>query len=107
MTEVFQNHFGTDISHLQFIGENLMNGGVIQKFNSSPIILTAKRRFERARSRTLMTFSAVFETEGLPLRGSSSIDSLPFENALNNRNTWPFTKHCLRRLAEVLQMFPL
>ncbi|GFS77082.1 hypothetical protein TNCV_3757171 [Trichonephila clavipes] len=56
------------------------------------IILTVKRRSERTRSRTLTTFSAVFETEGLPLRGSSSIYSRPFENALNHRKTWVLDK---------------
>ncbi|GFX15302.1 hypothetical protein TNCV_3302321 [Trichonephila clavipes] len=30
LRKVFRNHFGTDLSHLQFIGLNLMNGGVIQ-----------------------------------------------------------------------------
>ncbi|GFV36756.1 uncharacterized protein TNCV_2649991 [Trichonephila clavipes] len=91
MRKVFRNNFGADLSHLQFIGQNLMNGGVIQ-FKSSPIILTVKRRSERTRSRTLTTFSAGFETEGLLLRDSSSIDSLPSENALNHRKTWVLDK---------------
>ncbi|GFU49833.1 uncharacterized protein TNCV_4058711 [Trichonephila clavipes] len=79
------------------------------KFNSSIIILTVKRLSERKISWSLTTFSAVFETEGLPLRGSSSIYSLPSENALNHRNTWALDKTLgyIRRFSEVLQMFSI
>ena len=87
--------FGTIFAQIFLIPNSLVKiwwTVVWVKFNSSPIILTVNRRSERTRSRILSTFSSVLEDEGLPLRGSSSIDSLPSENALNHRKTWALDK---------------
>lgn len=56
----FRNHLGTDLSHLQLIGQNLMIGGGTQ-IQLSLIIVNVKRWSGRTRSWTLMTFSGLFE----------------------------------------------
>ena len=57
------------------------------KFNTLLIILTVKRRSDLTRSLTLVTFSSVFDVQGLPQRGSSSTLSRPSKNALCH--LWP------------------
>ena len=52
------------------------------KFNTLLIILTVKRRSDLTRSITLVTFSSVFDVQGLPQRGSSSTFSRPSKNPL-------------------------
>jgi len=84
---IFRNRFRADFSRLQIIGQNLMNGVVWVNPDCSPIVLTVNQRWsDRTGSRTL--FSSFFAVEGLPLRGSSSIDSLPSEYARNQLKTW-------------------
>ncbi|GFU97977.1 hypothetical protein TNCV_383421 [Trichonephila clavipes] len=77
---VFRNHFGTDLSHLQFIGQNLMNGGVIQ-IQLFPIILTVKRRSERTTSRILTPFSVFYERLDL-------LDDLVSIRIINKSNSY-------------------
>lgn len=60
------------------------------KLNSSPIILTINWRSERTTSRFLSKLSSVPENEGLPLRVSSSINSLPSSKPPKNRGSWQY-----------------
>lgn len=67
-----ERYFGTifELSRfLRFIGQNLMNSGLIS---------------ERTRSRILSTFSTVLVVEDPPQHGSSSSDYVPSKNALNH-----------------------
>jgi len=57
------------------------------KFNTLLIILTVKRRSDLTRSLTLVTFSSVFDVQGLPQRRSSSTLSWPSKNALCHLKT--------------------
>ena len=57
------------------------------KFNTLLIILTAKRRSDLTRSLTMVTFSTVFDVQGLPQRGSPSTLSRPSKNALCHLKT--------------------
>jgi len=64
------------------------------KFNTLLIILTVRRQSDLARSLTLVTFSSVFDIQGLPQRGSSSTLSRPFKNALCHLKTCVLDRTC-------------
>jgi len=64
------------------------------KFNTLLIILTVKRRSDLTRSLTLVTFSSVFDVQGLPERGSSSTLSRPSKNALWHLKTCVLDRAC-------------
>jgi len=64
------------------------------KFNTLLIILTVKRRSDLTRSLTLVTFSSVFDVQGLPERGSSSTHSRPSKNALCHLKTRVLDRAC-------------
>lgn len=91
-------------SHPQFIGQYLINDGV-GKANSTisrSFWLTVNHRSEGRRSRILKTFSSVLEHEDPPLCRSSSIDSLPYINALKiTEKPGGLTKHSLHRSAKL------
>jgi hypothetical protein len=69
-------HAASKCLDAQFHGQNVVDGLVI-KFNSLPIKVNVKRRSDFTRGRTLVTFSSVFDLQGLPERGSPSITSRP------------------------------
>jgi len=64
------------------------------KFNSLAIIRLVSRRSDRIRTRTISTLLSIFEVEGLPERGSSLMDSRPYENALYHFNTCDIEEAC-------------
>jgi len=67
--EVFWNQLCTNFLHAQFLNQNVVDGWVIQ------IQLTTdhsvKGQSDLMRALTLVTFSSVFDLQGLPERGSS------------------------------------
>ena len=64
------------------------------KFNTLLIILTVKSRSDLTRSLTLVTFSSVFDVQGLPERDSSSTPLRPSKNALCHLKTCVLGKTC-------------
>ena len=64
------------------------------KFSSLLIILTVKRRSDLTRSLAFVTFSSVFDVQGLPQRGSSSTLSRQSKNALCHLKTRVLDRAC-------------
>ena len=64
------------------------------KFSSLPIILTVKRRSDLTRVLTLVTFSSVFDVQGLPERNSSSTLSRPSKIALRHLKIYALYTAC-------------
>jgi len=64
------------------------------KFNTLLIILTVKCRSDLTRSLTLVTFSSVFDVQGLPERGSSSTLSRSSKNVLCHLKTCVLGRAC-------------
>jgi len=64
------------------------------KFNTLLIILTVKRRSYLTRALTLVTFSSVFDVQGLPERRSSSTLPRPSKNALCHLKTCVLDRAC-------------
>jgi len=84
--ENFGVQLGTNFLHAQFEGQNF---GMVWrfKFNTLLIMLTVKRQSDLTRSLTLVTFSSVFDVQGLPERGSYFTLSQPSKNALCHLKT--------------------
>jgi hypothetical protein len=92
ISEVFWNELCTNFLNAQFLGQNVLDGWVIQ------IQLTTnysvKRRSDLMRAHTLVTFSSVFEVQGLTEQDSSSIHLWPSKNALCHLKTCAVNRAC-------------
>ena len=75
----FWDQLGTKFLHAQFEGQNFVDGLAVQIRHTADH--SVKRRSDRKRSLTLVTFSSVFEVQVLSERGSSFTISRPFKNA--------------------------
>jgi len=103
--EVFWNQMGTNFPHAQFLGQNVVDGLVIQ---IQPIILTLKRRSDlTTRAFPLVTFSSVFDVRGLTERGSSSTLSRPCKNDLCHLQTCVLVRASLHKPVLTFLMFLL